>query len=94
MTESDERVYELHRDEMNRRSNWDDQIKQSELGAAIEREEMNLFSLLKPTVSIDGNQYCVLYGENIQEGICGFGNTIMEAIRSFNKEWNKGIKNE
>ena len=27
----------------------------------------------------DGNQWCFLYGKNIQEGICGFGETIFMA---------------
>lgn len=34
----------------------------------------------------DGNQYCFLYGENIQEGICGFGDNINEAAESFYME--------
>lgn len=36
----------------------------------------------------DGNQWCVRWGENIQEGICGFGNTPMEAIADFNYHLN------
>ena len=31
----------------------------------------------------DGNQWCILAGDNIQEGICGFGNTIDEALYQF-----------
>lgn len=31
----------------------------------------------------DGNQWCYLYGDNIQEGICGFGSTIYEAAWDF-----------
>lgn len=31
----------------------------------------------------DGNQWCFLYGENIQEGICGFGDTIYMAAWNF-----------
>ena len=34
----------------------------------------------------DGNQYCFLYGENIQEGICGFGDNINEAAENFYME--------
>ena len=33
----------------------------------------------------DGNQWCLLYGENIQEGICGFGDTIRDAAIDFYK---------
>ena len=31
----------------------------------------------------DGNQWCFLYGNNIQEGICGFGKTIFDAALNF-----------
>lgn len=29
----------------------------------------------------DGNKWCYLYGDNIQEGICGFGDTIYQAAK-------------
>lgn len=32
----------------------------------------------------DGNQWCILWGDNIQEGICGFGDTVNAAISDFN----------
>jgi len=31
----------------------------------------------------DGDQWCILKGENIQEGTCGFGDTIPEAFADF-----------
>jgi hypothetical protein len=31
----------------------------------------------------DGNQWCILKGENIQEGICGFGDNIEDALVDF-----------
>jgi hypothetical protein len=49
--------------------------------------EYNLFSLLKPSVSIDGNQYCVLLGKDLHDGIAGFGNTIHDAILDFNNQF-------
>lgn len=33
----------------------------------------------------DGNQWCYLYGDNIQEGVYGFGETIYEAAFDFYK---------
>ena len=33
--------------------------------------------------SIDGNQFCVLLGENLQDGIAGFGGTLASAIQDF-----------
>lgn len=35
----------------------------------------------------DGDQWCFLLGYNIQEGICGFGNTILNAAVEFYKEY-------
>lgn len=48
-----------------------------------------LFALLKPRVFADGDQWCVLFGENIQEGIAGFGDTIHEAVLNFNSQFHK-----
>jgi len=31
----------------------------------------------------DGNQWCFLYGDNLQEGIAGFGDTIFDAAWDF-----------
>lgn len=61
------------------------------LQTVMERLEYNLFAMLKPKVHIDGDQYCVLLGDNIQEGVCGFGETIYKAILDFNKSFNNPI---
>ena len=66
-----------------------DLIDQSNLNAAVEREEFNLFSLLRPSVTIDGNQWCVLYGDDLMTGIAGFGDTPYRAVLAFNNEWNR-----
>lgn len=31
----------------------------------------------------DGDQWCVLYGDNLQDGVCGFGDTAEAAIDAF-----------
>ena len=84
-------VYELHREDSLRRQMWIDQEGQSKVGAAIEAEEMNLVQLLKPKMFVDGDQWCVLYGENLQEGIGGFGKTPRLAIYDFNKQFDKNV---
>jgi hypothetical protein len=68
-----------------------DYTHQSEMNALIEAEEMNLVSILKPKIFIDGNKWCVLYGENIQDGICGFGDTPRKAVYDFNKAWDVSL---
>ena len=43
--------------------------------------------LFRPSLSIDGNQWCALYGENLQDGIAGFGDTPAKAMADFDKNW-------
>lgn len=35
----------------------------------------------------DGNQWCFLLGRNLQDGICGFGDTILDAAVDFYKDY-------
>lgn len=65
---------------------------QFRMGILDDEASLNFFRLLKPKVTIDGNMYCVLYGENLQEGIAGFGETLMKAIYDFNKQFRDPIK--
>ena len=74
------------------RFNWDkDLTHQSEMNALIEAKEMNLVKLLNPKIFIDGKKWCVLYSENIQDGICGFGDTPRLAVYDFNKSWDVSL---
>lgn len=41
----------------------------------------------RPTLSIDGNMWCALYGANLQDGVAGFGASPEEAMRDFDKAW-------
>lgn len=57
-----------------------------------EKSEFNLFSMLNPSLKRDGNQWCALYGEDLQVGIAGFGDSPHLAIMDFNAQWYKSIK--
>ena len=48
-------------------------------------------SRIKPRLSIDGNQWCALFGDNIQEGVAGFGNSPNLAYFDFDKQWIKTL---
>ena len=63
----------------------------SRLSSAVTKEELVRFEMLKPKIFKDGNRWCVLYGENIQEGIAGFGITPNKAIFDWNSEWDREI---
>lgn len=54
---------------------------QTEKESPMSVEEVLVKAGLKPYK--DGNQWCILAGDNIQEGICGFGDTIDEALYQF-----------
>ncbi len=38
-------------------------------------------------LSKDGNQWCWLYGDNLQDGIAGFGDTPEQAGVNFDRAW-------
>lgn len=82
---------ELDQVESSQRQHFEVLLHQDKQALIVEQLEMNLFAMLKPKVSIDGNQYCVLYGEDLRSGICGFGDTLMLAIYDFNKQFHKPI---
>ena len=42
-------------------------------------------------VGHDGDQWCALYGENLQEGVAGFGRTPAEAMADFDQAWTTGF---
>lgn len=42
---------------------------------------------MRPRIYPDGNQWCALYGENLQDGVAGFGNTPADACIDFDKNW-------
>lgn len=41
----------------------------------------------KPRVFMDGNKWCALYGDNIQEGVAAFGDTPQQAMDAFDRVW-------
>lgn len=48
--------------------------------------------LMRPSLSIDGDKWCALYGENLQDGLSGFGNSPAEAMSDFDANWRKPIQ--
>ncbi len=43
--------------------------------------------LMRPSLTRDGNMWCALYGENLMEGVAGFGETPRKACLDFDKNW-------
>lgn len=50
-------------------------------------EQRRPFIQLRPSISVDGDRWCVLYGENLQCGVAGFGDTPELAAWDFDKQW-------
>lgn len=46
-------------------------------------------AIYKPRLFIDGNQWCALLGENLQDGVAGFGDSPELAYQDFDKQWTK-----
>lgn len=47
--------------------------------------------VFKPVLSQDGDHWCVLYGENLQEGVAGFGPSPASAMADFDRAWHTNI---
>lgn len=45
----------------------------------------------RPSLGIDGNKWCALYGENLQEGVAGFGDSPEEAMYAFDQAWGEKL---
>ena len=52
-------------------------------------QQYSRFAMLKPKVYKDGDQWCVAYGENQNEGVFGFGDTPHNAVVDWENEWNR-----
>ena len=43
--------------------------------------------ILRPTLSVDGDHWCALLGENIVTGVTGFGESPDAAYADFDRAW-------
>lgn len=51
-------------------------------------EQMRPSVVYKPKITKDGDQWCALLGDNLQEGVAGFGDTPNKACYAFDAAWN------
>ena len=54
---------------------------------AICYESIRPSTVYKPRLFMDGNQWCALYGENLQDGVAGFGLSPEKAMAAFDTAW-------
>jgi hypothetical protein len=43
--------------------------------------------LMRPKLSLDGNKWCALYGDSLQDGVAGFGDSPALAMEDFDRQW-------
>ena len=44
-------------------------------------------AIYRPTLTVDGNQYCALYGADLVDGVAGFGPSAADAMAAFDAAW-------
>ena len=63
-----------------------------DLEQRLHHELLRPFCLMRTSISLDGGQWCVLYGENLQNGVAGFGESPDKASRAFDLAWYKEVQ--
>lgn len=53
----------------------------------VARKLMKPHVKMRPAISLDGNMWCALYGENIQDGVVGYGLSPEQAMAAFDRAW-------
>lgn len=56
---------------------------------AVASEMQRPAVLFRPSLYADGGQWCALYGDDIQSGVCGFGETPEAAMAAFDRAWHE-----
>lgn len=62
-----------------------DQVRVSIQNAAFQYERPSV--VFRPALSADGTMWCALFGENLQDGVSGFGETPEKAMVDFDINW-------
>lgn len=62
---------------------------------SVVRSEMTRPSVLfRPKLSRDGNMWCALYGDNLHEGVAGFGSSPDAACCAFDNAWSMNVPSD
>lgn len=67
-----------------------DQIRQAGQQAFAVMEAPS--AVFRPKLTIDGDHWCALYGEDLQSGVAGFGKSPAEAMYAFDQAWYKKLE--
>ncbi len=64
-------------------------VQESWQAAAYDQSRPSV--LFKPKLYRDGDQWCALLGDDLQSGVCGFGESPAKAMWDFDKSWNTDV---
>ena len=75
---------------------WNEKFNEEQRQIRLYYENLNYITdrpcnVYKPKLFIDGNQWCALFGDNLQDGVAGFGNSPQKAFEDFDRNWVKTI---
>lgn len=59
---------------------------------AVSHEMQRPSAVYRPVLSIDGKQWCALYGEDLQNGVAGFGDSPAKAMDAFDAAWRAALQ--
>lgn len=62
-----------------------DAVQQELIAAAYEWRRPSV--VFRPSLLQDGAAWCALFGDNLQEGVAGFGDTPEAAMTAFDQAW-------
>jgi hypothetical protein len=77
--------------ESSQRQHHNEMRHYDEMAGQFQRQQLMHISELKPGFTKDGDEYCFLYGSNLQEGVAGFGKSPFDAAADFYNNFH-GIK--
>ncbi len=72
-------------------------VEDIDINAAMDRAQAATimaepFTYLRVRLRRDGDQWCALYGDNLEDGVAGFGASPNEAQMAFNRAWYEKLK--
>ena len=105
MSDQYQAIYDAVRSKFNGGGNIEEAVKDSmrEFGIGYQFEKIayayqvaavaqeNPSVLYRPKIYIDGDKWCALYGDDIQDGVAGFGDSPQKAMEDFDRNFNKSL---
>lgn len=64
---------------------------EAQMTAAYMKDVVSLYErpsvMYRPRIFLDGDLWCSLYGDNLQDGVAGFGKSPALAMHDFDSNW-------